>query len=221
MAELKAVLFDLDGVLVDSHCLHYESWRVLSAKLGLSITREQGEDFRGMAREECLKRLFTVFNSKPLPSPEEAKRLTDEKNAIYLDILHKSRPEDLLLPGALTLLENLQREGIKAVVASGSKNAKDVIACAGFGDKLYAIVDRSDIVKTKPAPDIFLKAQEVSGAKPEEVVGVEDAILGIEALKAAGFKSAGVGPYVKGADLYRPSLVELTVDDLRSLVKDL
>ena len=78
-----------------------------------------------------------------------------------------------------------------------------------------------DITKTKPAPDIFLKAQEVSGAAPDEVVGIEDALLGIEALRAAGFKCVGVGAYVKesDADLIRDSVADLTVADLRTLIE--
>ena len=221
MSKLKAVLFDLDGVLVDSHYLHYRSWDMLAKDLGLSFTKEQGDDFRGMARELCLKRLFTVFNDRPLPEETTCKELTDRKNGYYLDLLHNCDPDMLRLPGAVTLLEDLKAAGIKAVVASGSKNAKDVIRCAKLGEYFYAVVDRMDITKTKPAPDIFLKAQEVSGAAPDEVVGIEDALLGIEALKAAGFKCVGVGAYVKesDADLIRDSVADLTVADLRTLIE--
>jgi len=219
MSELKAVLFDLDGVLVDSHYLHYKSWAMLANDLSLSFTREQGEDFRGMAREVCLERLFTVFNDRKLPDAAACRELTDRKNRYYLDLLHSCDPDELRLPGAVKLLEALSEAGIRSVVASGSKNAKDVISCAGIGKYFYAVVDRMDIQKTKPAPDIFLKAQEVSGAAPGEVVGIEDALLGIEALRAAGFKCVGVGNYIKnsGADLIRDSVADLSVEDLRNL----
>ncbi|MBO7542722.1 beta-phosphoglucomutase family hydrolase [bacterium] len=221
MSKLKAVLFDLDGVLVDSHYLHYKSWDMLAKDLSLNFTQKQGDDFRGMAREVCLERLLTVFNDRPMPSKEEVKELTDRKNRYYLDLLHNCDPDELRLPGAVKLLEDLNKAGIRSVVASGSKNAKDVIRCAKLGEYFYAVVDRMDITKTKPAPDIFLKAQEVSGAAPDEVVGIEDALLGLEALKAAGFKCVGVGAYVKGsdADLIRDSVADLTVADLRTLIE--
>ncbi|MBR5901048.1 beta-phosphoglucomutase family hydrolase [bacterium] len=219
MSELKAVLFDLDGVLVDSHYLHYQSWKMLADDLGFSLTKEQGDDFRGMAREVCLNRLFTVFNGKPAPDPAVNKELTDRKNRYYLDLLHNCDPDKLRLPGAVDLLTALEAAGIRSVVASGSKNAKDVIRCAKLEDFFYAVVDRMDITKTKPAPDIFLKAQEVSGAAPDEVVGIEDAELGIEALRAAGFKCVGVGSCVREADLLRPSVADLTVADLKKLLE--
>ena len=221
MSKLKAVLFDLDGVLVDSHYLHYRSWDMLAKDLSLNFTQKQGDDFRGMAREVCLERLFTVFNDKPLPSKEECKELTDRKNRYYLDLLHNCDPDELRLPGAVKLLEDLNEAGIRSVVASGSKNAKDVIRCAKLEPYFYAVVDRMDIMKTKPAPDIFLKAQEVSGAAPDEVVGIEDAVLGIQALRAAGFKCVGVGEYVKDsdADLIRPSIAEVTVKDFQTLIE--
>lgn len=221
MSKLKAVLFDLDGVLVDSHYLHYRSWDMLAKDLSLNFTQKQGDDFRGMAREVCLERLFTVFNDRPLPGKEECKELTDRKNRYYLDLLHNCDPDELRLPGAVKLLENLEKAGIRSVVASGSKNAKDVIRCAKLEPYFYAVIDRMDIVKTKPAPDIFLKAQEVSGAAQDEVVGIEDAVLGIEALRAAGFKCVGVGDFVKAApaDLLRPSIAEVSVEDLRTLIE--
>ena len=219
MSELKAVLFDLDGVLVDSHYLHYRSWDMLAKDLGLSFTKEQGDDFRGMAREVCLNRLFTVFNGREAPDQAVNKELTDRKNRYYLDLLHNCDPDQLRLPGAVDLLKALEAAGIRSVVASGSKNAKDVIRCAKLEDYFYAVVDRMDIVKTKPAPDIFIRAQEVSGANPDEVVGIEDAELGIQALRAAGFKCVGVGSCVKEADLLKPSVADLTVDDLIKLLE--
>ena len=219
MSKLKAVLFDLDGVLVDSHYLHYQSWKMLADDLGFSLTKEQGDDFRGMAREVCLNRLFTVFNGREAPDQAVNKELTDRKNRYYLDLLHNCDPDQLRLPGAVDLLKALEAAGIRSVVASGSKNAKDVIRCAKLEDYFYAVVDRMDIVKTKPAPDIFIRAQEVSGANPDEVVGIEDAELGIQALRAAGFKCVGVGSCVKEADLLKPSVADLTVDDLIKLLE--
>ncbi|MBR5624131.1 beta-phosphoglucomutase family hydrolase [bacterium] len=219
MSELKAVLFDLDGVLVDSHYLHYQSWKMLADDLGFSLTKEQGDDFRGMAREVCLNRLFTVFNGREAPDSATNKELTDRKNRYYLDLLHNCDPNQLRLPGAVDLLKSLEAAGIRSVVASGSKNAKDVIRCAKLEDYFYAVVDRMDIVKTKPAPDIFIRAQEVSGAASDEVVGIEDAELGIQALRAAGFKCVGVGSCVKEADLLKPSVADLTVADLKKLLE--
>ncbi len=218
MAELKAVLFDLDGVLVDTHALHYQSWQRLADELGLIFDEEKGERFRGMGRPECLEVLFCEYNKKPYPSIERSQELTDTKNAYYGELLAKAMPEDLVLPGAIELLEKLREEEIIVVVASGSKNAVAVIERAQIGKYLDAIADGTDVEKVKPAPDVFLKGLERAGVLAENAVGIEDARLGIQALHAAGLKAVGVGNYVDFAELLVENVAAIRVDDLRALI---
>ncbi len=219
MSELKAVIFDLDGVLVDSHYLHYKSWQRLADELGLDFNEKMGDTYRGMERSECLRILFEEFNNKPAPPMDRNKELTDVKNKYYLELLDNATAGDLLLPGSVELLQSLRAESIRVIIASGSKNAKKVVEHAGFGNLVDKIIDRYDVEYTKPDPAIFLKGIEAAGVPAENAVGVEDALLGVEALRAAGLKSIGVGHYVDTADLHVEQISDLTINMMRKLLK--
>ena len=221
MSELKAVLFDLDGVLVDSHFLHYKSWQKLADELELNFDEKMGDAYRGMDRTKCMIKMYEDFNNLPAPDSEKLFELTERKNNYYLEILDKATPEDLVLPGAVELLKSLRNENIKVIVASGSKNAKQVVKHAGFGDLLDAIVDRHDIEKTKPDPEIFKLALKIAGVSEENAVGVEDALLGVDSIRSAGIKSIGVGHYADTADLHINEIKDLTIDMMRNLIVEL
>jgi len=216
---LKTVLFDLDGVLVDSHFLHYKSWKMLAEYLNLKLTETQADAFRGMAREECMRVMFEKFNNQTAPNIEEIDRLTTMKNNWYLEILNNANPSDLIIDGAVELLEELKSKNIKCLIASGSKNAKQVINCAKLNSYFYDVIDRHAIKITKPNPEIFLLALERASAEKNEAVGVEDALLGIESLKAAGIKSVGIGHYATTADLHLSSIKNLNYNVLCSILK--
>ena len=218
MAQLTTVLFDLDGVLVDSHRLHYRSWQQLSDDLGLQFNERLGDTFRGMDRHECVRVLYEEFNKKPVPPAPRVHELTEIKNDIYQKLLDKANPEDLVLPGAFDLLAALRAQKIKIVVASGSKNAKIVLDKAAMTKSVDIVIDRFDVKITKPDPAIFRVALERAKADARNSVGVEDATLGVEALHAAGVKAIGVGNYVKGADLHLESVKEVTIEVMRKLI---
>ncbi len=105
MAELKAVIFDLDGVLVDSHFLHYKSWQRLADELGLDFNEKMGDTYRGMERSECMRIMYEDFNGKTAPPMVKINELTDRKNVYYLELLDNATSDDLLLPGSVELLK--------------------------------------------------------------------------------------------------------------------
>lgn len=218
MPELKAVLFDLDGVLVDTHIMHYRSWQRLADELGLTFNEELGEEFRGMARDKCLHVLYAKFNNLPAPDSDTLTSLTDRKNGYYHDVLLQAAPEDLILPGAVELLKALNDAGIKVIVASGSKNANMVIDQAQIREYIDDVVDRYAVEEPKPDPEVFHVALERAGTTADCAVGVEDAVLGIDALRAAGVKAVGVGGFVEDANLLVPTIADLTIDKMRSLI---
>ena len=220
MPELKAVIFDLDGVLVDSHFLHYKSWQRLADELDLDFDEKMGDTYRGMERSECMRIMYEEFNGKTAPPMDKINELTDKKNVYYLELLDKATADDLLLPGSVELLKSLREENIGIVIASGSKNAKQVIQHAGFENLVDTIIDRFDVENTKPNPAIFLKAIEATGFPAENSVGIEDALLGVEALRGAGLKSIGVGHYVDTADLHVEKIADLTIEMMRELLKN-
>ena len=222
MAELKAGLFDLDGVLVDSHRLHYRSWQQLADELGLDFDEKRGDTYRGMERYECMRVMFEEFNHRPAPDKQTIHELTERKNKYYQELLTHATAADLILPGAVELLAALKAAKVRIVVASGSKNAHTVIDRAGIRSYLDAIVDRHDVVDTKPDPAIFLKALEKAQVPARNAVGVEDATLGVESLRRAGIKAIGIGHYVLDtpADLLVDSIRELTVAKMQRVLAD-
>ena len=218
MPELKSVIFDLDGVLVDSHLLHYKSWLRLADELGLDFDEKMGDTFRGMERSECMRIMFEKFNGKTAPPMDKINELTGRKNAYYLELLDNATADDLLLEGSVELLKSLRSESIGIVIASGSKNAKQVIKHAGIENLIDAIIDRFDVENTKPDPSIFLEAIKAANVPAENSVGIEDALLGVEALRSAGLKSIGVGHYVDTADLHVKKIADLTIEMMRKLL---
>ena len=203
MAMIKAFLFDLDGVLTDTSEFHYRAWQRLADEEGLPFTRKDNEALRGVGRRESLD---ILLKGKRI-SEATAQAWMERKNNYYVEQVLKIT-EDNLLPGALQMLKQLRRSGIKVCIASASKNAPQVIERLNLAPYIDALVDGSAVSRSKPAPDLFLVAADQLGVRPEECVVVEDAAAGIEAAIAAGMYSLGIGPSerVGDADLVRPNL---------------
>lgn len=209
--QITAFLFDLDGVLTDTSEFHYQGWKRLAEEKGLPFTRQDNEALRGVSRRESLNLLLKGRQI----DEETAQAWMDRKNRHYLELVEKMTPADLL-PGALDLLRELRSSRIKTVIASSSKNAGLVIERLNLAREIDALVDARLIARSKPVPDLFLKAAELAGAAPKQCVVVEDAAAGIEAGKAAGMRTLGIGPWerVGQADLVVPSLQGVKLADL-------
>ncbi|HEY5629353.1 MAG TPA: beta-phosphoglucomutase, partial [Candidatus Limnocylindrales bacterium] len=207
---LRAVVFDLDGVLTDSAELHYQAWARMAAEEGLPFSRELNEQLKGIGRLESLEIILAAAGRTSLDAAEKTV-LTERKNAYFGELIARITPADLL-PGIAELLADLRAVGIRIAIASASHNATELVRRLGIESLVDAKVDPSTIVKGKPDPEIFLAAAELLGVRPEDCVGVEDARAGIEAINAAGMVSVGVGP----------SLTEASwaVDDTRQITRE-
>ena len=200
---IKAFLFDLDGVLTDTSEFHYLSWQRLADEEGLAFSREDNEALRGISRRESLA---ILLKGRPI-SEETAQVWMERKNSYYVELVEQMSPGDLL-PGAMNLLQELRAAGIKIAVASSSKNAPHVLERLQMADAVDAVVDGNTVQRSKPAPDLFLKAAEVLHEAPAQCVVVEDAAAGVEAAIAAGMHTLGIGPAsrVGAAELVLPDL---------------
>ncbi|MTI60001.1 MAG: beta-phosphoglucomutase [Firmicutes bacterium] len=187
--EIKAVIFDLDGVLTDTAEYHYQSWKKLAQEEGISFTREDNEQLRGVTRRQSLE---ILLKGKTLPE-DKMEELMVKKNEYYQELINNITEGDLL-PGVENLLNQLQEEGYKLAVASASRNARTVIENLGIGKKFQLIADGYSVKNNKPAPDLFLYAAEELEVEPEECIVIEDAESGIEAALAAGMHTVGIGP---------------------------
>ncbi|GAB4580872.1 MAG: hypothetical protein Fur0022_36160 [Anaerolineales bacterium] len=208
---IRAILFDLDGVITDTAEFHYLAWKRLADEEGLPFTRADNEALRGVSRRESLNLLL-----KGTPIPEEkAEELMARKNGYYRDMLANLSPADLL-PGVADLLAEARAAGIKTALASASRNAPEVIALLGIADQLNVVAHGGHVSRQKPAPDLFLYAARELGVPPGECLVIEDAEAGIAAAHAAGMVAVGIGDpaRVGAAEVVLPNLEGITLADL-------
>ena len=186
---LKAVIFDLDGVLVSTDNCHYQGWKKLSDELGIPFDRAANEKFRGVDRMSCLEMLLADYK---VIAQEEKIALATRKNDYYLELIKTLSPADIL-PGATELLDQLDEQKVKKAVGSASKNAVIVLERLGIAERFDTIVTGSDYERGKPAPDVFLTAAKRIGVPPQNCLVIEDALAGVQAAKAAGMRVLGIG----------------------------
>ena len=203
VSKIAGFIFDLDGVITDTAEYHYRGWKRHADEEGLPFTRAENEHLRGISRRESL---MLILKDRTFPE-EKVQEMMARKNGYYLQFIKEISPRDLL-PGARELLEEIRAAGLKNALGSASKNAKEVLDRLGIRSLFDAISDGHSVERQKPAPDLFLHAARQLDLPPAECVVVEDAAAGIEAAKAGGFHSIGLGPRerVGGAEAVFPSL---------------
>lgn len=214
---LKAVIFDLDGVITDSARYHFLAWKSLADRLGIAFDEAYNEKLKGVSRMESLDLILENGKQKDNFTEDEKIKMADEKNEEYKKLIGSMTPADIL-PGVKEFLEQLKENGIKTALASVSRNAFFIIDRLELNEYFDYIADAAKVEKAKPFPDIFLVGAKALSVDAEECVGVEDARAGIEAIKAAGMKAVGVGTaeQMKDADLILESTAQLSL----SLIKD-
>ena len=187
---IKACIFDLDGVIVDTARYHYLAWKRLAKELGVDLTLEDNERLKGVSRMRSLEIILEIGGVSL--SEIEKERLANKKNTWFVDYVERMAPEEIF-PGVRALMQGMRELGIKLALASSSKNAKTVIQLLHIQHEFDAIVDGTMITHTKPHPEIFLMAADKLGIEPENCVVFEDAEAGVEAAVAAGMNCVGVG----------------------------
>lgn len=188
---LEGIIFDLDGVLCRTDRYHLAAWRMLAGRLGIALPPDAAERTRGVGRMESLD---IVLGERSKDFTREQKRaLAEEKNALYREYLAHLTPADAE-PLARETLTELRRRGIKLAVASSSRNAPLIIEKLGFTTLLDAVIDGSMISRSKPDPEVFLKAAAALALPPARCAVVEDAQSGIEAARRGGFLAIAYTP---------------------------
>ena len=209
---IKGFLFDLDGVIVDTAVFHFQAWRRLAQKLGGDFTEEQNEQLKGVSRVDSLKKIIEWTGATV--SDEEFQTLMVEKNEWYLELVQGLGPQDAL-PGALNFLQTAYDQGVKIALGSASKNAPMILEKLGITPLFTAIIDGNNVVNGKPHPEVFLKGAEALGLEPSECVVFEDSIAGVEAAKAGGMSSVGIGDAeTLQADIHFTALGDTTPEAL-------
>ncbi len=187
---MKAVIFDLDGVICFTDQYHYLAWKEMADEIGVYFDETINNRLRGVSRMDSLN--IILEHSDKEYTREQKEELATKKNAIYVKLLEQMSPADLS-DEVKTTLDTLRTKGLKLAIGSSSKNTKMILKQIGLGDYFDAISDGTNIVNSKPDSEVFLKAAEFLSENPKDCLVVEDALAGIEAAVRGGFKSAGLG----------------------------
>ena len=213
---MKACIFDLDGVIVDTARYHYLAWKRLAAELGIDLTEEVNERLKGVSRTESLDIILSLKGMTL--SSREKEQLADKKNAWFVEYVNAMKPDEIF-DGVKELLQRIRDHKIKIGLASSSKNAKAVLNLLGIQAEFDVVVDGTMIHHTKPHPEIFLQAASALGLPPADCIVIEDADAGVEAAVRAGMKCIGIGSpsQLKKANLVVSKISELKFDKLYKL----
>lgn len=207
-ADIRAAIFDLDGVLVDTAKYHYLAWKRLAAELGFDFTEADNEQLKGISRLQSLEILLKITGlTMNNVQKEEA---AAQKNAWYVQYLH-NLDETALLPGSMEYLSLLQENNIRIALGSASKNSPLLLERLKIAVFFDAVIDGNAVTAAKPDPEVFLKGAAALGLAPESCVVFEDSRAGIEAARSGGMKVIAIGKpeILPNADRYVNSLADL------------
>ena len=213
---MKAFIFDLDGVLVDTAKYHFIAWKRIGEKVGFILTHEQNESLKGVSRVESLDRILSW--AKVTLSQEEKDLFLLDKNEDYLAQINDMGKEEIL-PGVLTLLQYAKDNKIPVALGSASKNATPILQRLGITTYFDALVDGNHVSKSKPDPEVFLKGAALLEQDPKNCIVFEDAAAGIQAAKSAGMITIGMGgaEEVQTADHCFDTMEEITHEFISTL----
>ncbi|WP_235296080.1 beta-phosphoglucomutase [Portibacter marinus] len=214
---IKGVIFDLDGVIVDTAKFHYKAWKALADKLGIDFSEEQNENLKGMSRMDSLNYILSLGELQNMLE-DDKRKLAASKNLYYLELIEELDESDIL-PGTMNWIQECKQNGIKISLGSASKNARRILDGLNLTDHFDAIIDGTNTTETKPHPQVFLLAAKALNVEPSECVVIEDAYKGLEAARKGGFYSIGIGDpeILKIADINLTSLADESMDVLEQL----
>lgn len=207
--KVKGLIFDLDGVIVFTDRLHYQAWKRIAGKKEIYFDETVNHRLRGVSRMESLEIILENYRGVPLTHEEKAE-LAEEKNEYYRELLCKMRPCDVTQEVRETLFR-LRQKGYKLAIGSSSKNAKLIIEKTDLTGMFDAISDGTNITRSKPDPEVFIKAAKLLHLREEECAVVEDARVGIDAAKTANMTAIAYGEaaYYEKADMVLSSFSKI------------
>ncbi|MFM9839662.1 MAG: beta-phosphoglucomutase [Cyclobacteriaceae bacterium] len=187
---IEAIIFDLDGVIVDTAHYHFIAWQRLAKELGITFTEKENERLKGVSRMRSLEIILEIGGVSL--SKEKMEELATKKNSWFVEYIEAIKPEEIF-PGVKEMILKLRDQGYKIALASSSKNAEMVLTLLQIKNLFHVVVDGTMITHSKPDPEIFLLAASKLGVDPDYCVVFEDAEAGVEAAIAAGMKCVGIG----------------------------
>lgn len=207
---MKAVIFDLDGVIVSTDNCHYRAWKKMCDEEGIYFDEIINNRLRGVSRAESLEIILERATKEY--TNDEKLEMMKRKNKYYLEYIKELTPCDIL-PGVMSNLENLKTNGIKIAIGSSSKNTPAILKQIGLNSYFEAVSDGNNIKNSKPDPEVFLKAADMLGVDYKDCLVVEDSDAGIKAGQNAGMITLAVNG-AKGANYNVDNLSEKNIVDI-------
>lgn len=214
---IKACLFDMDGVIVDTAKFHFKAWQRLADSLSIPFTEEQNEQLKGVSRVDSLEKILHWGNLSLDNARKE--QLMELKNKWYLEYVETVDPNEML-PGVSDFLIELKNAGIKIGLGSSSKNAVLILEKLGIMPLFEVVIDGTKVHLSKPHPEIFLRGSRELNIPVEDIIVFEDAQSGVKAAIDGGFRCVGIGEaeVLSQATIVVPSFEGFTLERMRSLV---
>jgi beta-phosphoglucomutase len=188
--DLKACIFDLDGVIVDTAKYHYLAWKRLADQLNIDFTEKDNERLKGVSRMASLNIIMEIGNRHPDDITKE--KYAALKNEWYVDYIKRMTPDEIL-PGSVEFINELREAGIKIGLGSASRNTPLILERVGIENLFDAVADGNLVHKAKPDPEVFLTAAKMLNIAPRFCIVFEDAVAGVEAALNAGMICVGIG----------------------------
>lgn len=216
MTNIKACIFDLDGVLVDTAKYHFLAWKRLASELNINFTEKDNERLKGVSRMRSLEIILEIGD---VSFDNETKiNLTEKKNKWYVEYISQLTPDEIL-QGTEEFLKLAKSNDIKLALGSASKNSMLILDKLNLTNYFDAIIDGTKVTNAKPDPEVFLMGAKKLNVCPKNCVVFEDAAAGIKAAQNAGMYSIGIGSpeILNSADLVIPGLHKMDLHLLQTL----
>jgi beta-phosphoglucomutase len=207
---MRAAIFDLDGVIVDTAKYHYLAWKRLANQYGIDFNEADNERLKGVSRTRSLEILLEIGNLNVGESVRQS--MAAQKNDWYVEYIQKMDYSEIL-PGAAEYLQTLHNRGVKTAIGSASKNVSLILERLGIRSLFDVVIDGTRVARAKPDPEVFLRAASELEIAPASCIVFEDAEAGIEAAHRAGMGAVGIGKPImlKEADMVMGGLYQLVV----------
>jgi beta-phosphoglucomutase len=213
------LIFDLDGVIVDTAKYHYLAWKELADSMGIRFTKQDNERLKGVSRVRSFEIILEI-NGLTMPDAQKQAYCT-RKNDRYLEYIRQLKEEEIL-PGVKKFLLDSRAAGYRVALGSASRNTKLILEKLNIAGLFDAVIDGTKVTKAKPDPEVFIKCAEAVGLAPSECVVFEDAEAGVEAAHNAGMPAVGIGSRERlpNAELNIPGFAGVTPEALLRRLKD-
>lgn len=213
----KGVIFDLDGVIVDTARFHYLAWRQLANGLGFDISEAQNEQLKGVSRVKSLEKILG-WGGVTLSEDKFMEQMA-MKNDNYLSYISTMTSKDIL-PGVERAIDFFIAEEVPVALGSASKNAKSILEKTNLYRKFDAVIDGNDVKKAKPDPEVFLIAASKLNIPPQDCIVFEDSLAGVKAANTASMVSIGIGEreILGEADYVFRDFTEIKTEFLSTLI---